>query len=236
MNKRIVLAAAITALLLVAATSASYVLVFGITLSRSREAWGQFGDYFGGVLNPLFALLAFLAVLWSIALQERELKETMARMAEQAASARQDQHRMHEERLSQELLHVIRDIDRRLHNLLLTEVSPPGAEHRLTIAIMIAEAERISTTSGTSASLDAFVVQARTQGSLVEAPVREITYLVQSMRTFLEQYSKLKSGAYAPTIVYYAEKSTEPLYLLEYVGSVSEDMRRFFATIGDGHR
>ena len=235
MSKRIILAATLTAAALVVVVSGAYVLAFGVAPTTSHEKWGQFGDYFGGILNPLFALLAFLAVLWSIAIQDREFRAATYRVSEQAEFARLEQRRMHDDRIAQELLHVVKDIDLRLELLLRTDVSPSHTQPRLTIALMFAEAERIATSDGTSSALDSFVVQARTPGSLVEAPVREITYLVGTMREFLERYSSLKAGSYAPAIVYYAEKYALALHLLEYIGAVKDDTRRFFATIGDGH-
>jgi hypothetical protein len=38
-------------------------------LAHSMEQWGQFGDYMGGVLNPLAAFAALLLLARSIALQ-----------------------------------------------------------------------------------------------------------------------------------------------------------------------
>lgn len=39
------------------------------------QYWGQLGDFFGGVLNPILSFVAILAVLYTIRLQSRELGE-----------------------------------------------------------------------------------------------------------------------------------------------------------------
>ncbi len=59
-----------------------FVLVFGFYVyhfhdgfSPKTDAWGQFGDYFGGILNPVFAFLGFFALLKTITLQCAELDE-----------------------------------------------------------------------------------------------------------------------------------------------------------------
>lgn len=44
------------------------------SLSGSPEQWGQFGDFFGGTLNPIYALLAFVGVLITIHLQSKQLE------------------------------------------------------------------------------------------------------------------------------------------------------------------
>lgn len=48
---------------------AIYALQFGNELASSHERWGQFGEYVGGVLGPLFSFLALLAVVGTIELQ-----------------------------------------------------------------------------------------------------------------------------------------------------------------------
>ncbi|OYY93181.1 MAG: hypothetical protein B7Y41_12715 [Hydrogenophilales bacterium 28-61-23] len=41
---------------------------------QSPAGWGQLGDYFGGVLNPIFSFLTILALVLTLTLQSRELK------------------------------------------------------------------------------------------------------------------------------------------------------------------
>ena len=75
MSKRVIAVAGVVALLLIAAVALAYRLNFGPHASTSQDVWGQFGDFFGGMLNPLFAMLAFLALLWSISLQAHEFRQ-----------------------------------------------------------------------------------------------------------------------------------------------------------------
>ncbi|HVI25367.1 MAG TPA: hypothetical protein VM576_04130 [Xanthomonadaceae bacterium] len=60
----------------------AYVLWFWLVkregLSSDPEIWGQFGDYLGGLLNPLVAFAAFYWLTRSVALQKQELAETRA--------------------------------------------------------------------------------------------------------------------------------------------------------------
>jgi hypothetical protein len=42
--------------------------------TKARADWGTFGDYFGGVLNPIFGFSSFLALLVTIIYQAKELK------------------------------------------------------------------------------------------------------------------------------------------------------------------
>lgn len=45
-------------------------------LAETQDVWGQFGDYVGGILNPLFSLTALIALLYTIHLQSKELHES----------------------------------------------------------------------------------------------------------------------------------------------------------------
>lgn len=235
MNKRIYIAiAAIAASVLVGVVS-FYIYNFGTKLSNSQEQWGQFGDYFGGILNPSFSALAFFALLWSISLQDREFKKTSEHLTEQAENSAREFQRISNERIAQELMHVMRDIDTRIEKIFQEVISPPEASHQLTIALMNAEAERLALHNGHSQAYQEFLSLARERGSIIEAKTREIIYLISKMRVFLEQYAGAMSGAYTPTICYYADKTSQILYLAEDIGGLPADTRSFFASIADKH-
>lgn len=51
-----------------------YIWNFRGGLTSSQDIWGQFGDYTGGILNPIIAFLALVALLQSIRIQGRELQ------------------------------------------------------------------------------------------------------------------------------------------------------------------
>ncbi|MFA7350962.1 MAG: hypothetical protein WC009_09385 [Methylotenera sp.] len=48
--------------------------VEGEFFPKKREELGQFGDYFGGTLNPIFGFASFIALLLTIFYQSKELK------------------------------------------------------------------------------------------------------------------------------------------------------------------
>ncbi len=67
-----------------AAALGLYVWQFHFGLSTKHDVWGQFGDYVGGTLNPLFAFTALLALLYTIVLQSRELRHSTEQLAKSA--------------------------------------------------------------------------------------------------------------------------------------------------------
>lgn len=64
--------------LLIASVWGFYYFNFGIngTLSQSSEVWGQFGDYVGGVVNPLLGFITIYLLIQSLTLQ-REANTTL---------------------------------------------------------------------------------------------------------------------------------------------------------------
>lgn len=235
MNLRALSVAAIAALTAVGAVSLTYIATFGISRSSDPERWGQFGDYFGGLLNPLFALAAFLSALWSISVQQREARAAGAELAAQTEIARKELETFGSERLGEEFLLVIRDIDQRLSALLQRVISPQGGFQETTISQMVAEADRLATSGGISTSFAQFLLQANAPGSVIEADVREIKYLVSKLREFLGLYSTHKATGFAPVLQYYADKAYQLMNMLEAVGGMPEDTREFFATVSDPH-
>lgn len=56
-------------------------------LSDDPEQWGQFGDFVGGVINPVVGLITVFLVILSISIQRKELAATVEEMKSANASA-----------------------------------------------------------------------------------------------------------------------------------------------------
>jgi hypothetical protein len=73
----IFLAWAIYLLKFVPSFQASWVPSLLIPLNeKTMAAWGQFGDFLGGVLNPLLSFLALLAVVKNLRLQSEQMAQS----------------------------------------------------------------------------------------------------------------------------------------------------------------
>lgn len=75
------------ALILLGAYFFYFYLYLGTPASKTASTWGEFGDFFGGILNPLVAFAAFYWLTQSVKLQKTELAET--RKALEGAEAAQ---------------------------------------------------------------------------------------------------------------------------------------------------
>jgi len=61
--------AGLFALFVILCVAGMYVSVFSTYILNDQEKWGQFGDYFGGVLNPVLSFFAFIALLVTLRMQ-----------------------------------------------------------------------------------------------------------------------------------------------------------------------
>lgn len=73
---------------LISGVALRYISIFSTEISESQEVWGQFGDYFGGILNPILSFCAFLALLFTLHEQRQSSKDNEARHEEQTREQR----------------------------------------------------------------------------------------------------------------------------------------------------
>jgi hypothetical protein len=75
-------------LVVVALVLAAFLLNFVKSpIASTSDKWGQLGDYFGGLLNPVVALAALYLLSLSIRIQRKELAATRQALDEQARHA-----------------------------------------------------------------------------------------------------------------------------------------------------
>lgn len=211
MNRKFMLAVVGLAVVLVIAVVTVYISTFGTTRSFEHSVWGSFGDYFGGILNPVFALCAFLGVLWSLDMQVKQLKQLSV------------------DKQGEEILVVVKDIDARIGELLETLVGGVGSE-KLFIHHMVSESERGAGVLGSSDAYTQFIFIAREPGSMLEASTRELRNQVITMHSFLVRYPQSQNGHYAPIVEYYIHKTRRVVPMLNEVGALPTAVLRFFTT------
>lgn len=57
-------------------------------IQQGFDKWGQAGDFFGGMLNPILAFASFISLLYTIRLQSEELKLTREELAKSSEAQR----------------------------------------------------------------------------------------------------------------------------------------------------
>lgn len=85
----------------------TYIAQFGLP-TFSREVAGQFGDYFGGLLNPVLAFLGLIALLYTIHIQINELHLTRIEMRQSADALKQQVDTMNVQRFEGTFFHLLK--------------------------------------------------------------------------------------------------------------------------------
>ena len=79
---------AVFVLILILGVAYRYVSVFSTHVIADHDKWGQFGDYFGGILNPILSFCAFVALVFTLKEQIKANKEGEERHEEQQREQR----------------------------------------------------------------------------------------------------------------------------------------------------
>jgi hypothetical protein len=89
----------------------TYLCNFAFKLpSTSPEQWGQMGDFFGGMLNPILAFASFIALLYTIRIQSAELRLTRDEL-QKSASAAERSALLEEKNLDQQKTNIERQFE-----------------------------------------------------------------------------------------------------------------------------
>jgi len=75
------------------AAAIASVLVLAVNLlSIGKSSFGEWGDFFGGVLNPILTFMAFMGLLITIVIQQTELRESRREMKRSADALLEQSH------------------------------------------------------------------------------------------------------------------------------------------------
>lgn len=95
--------------------------------------WGQFGDFIGGLLNPLFAVMTFAAILYTVLVQREELAlqrtelrisnetliSTQAELAQSRRIANEQVNHIKKESIKSDISKVLDLLDKELEGLIV---------------------------------------------------------------------------------------------------------------------
>jgi len=111
-----------------------YFIIFkGNSFSTSKEEWGQFGDYVGGILNPTIAGLALFWLINSVNLQVKEFKKTNEALKETVKTAREQHNQIaiqNFENLFFKLLDALNNITNNIQSGSISTYSKLSDEYR----------------------------------------------------------------------------------------------------------
>lgn len=205
----------VTLLVVMLLVAELYNFQFGFHPSDDKGDWGTFGDYFGGVLNPIIGMLGFVGILNSLHMQQQQL-----------ASMKHDQ-------MAEEVLDAVKDIDARMTKALAVWVGAAsgGPFVKLTdvlVSHMAFEGMRGAKALGDSAGYTNFIKTCNMAGSVNSVPVNEIRSLVIQLRDLVRHHPGHSRDEYSPVLFYYVNKAAELMPMLEDIGDMPAQVTAFY--------
>jgi uncharacterized membrane protein len=97
---------------------------FGSNLSRKHEVWAQFGDFIGGLLNPIFAFFALIALLYTIHLQSTELRNSSEQLKKSAKALEYQNNVLKKQSFESTFFQLLR-----LYNEIVDELKVSSSSH-----------------------------------------------------------------------------------------------------------
>ena len=97
-----------TALLAALSATGCYVSQFGFRLSEDHSRWGELGDYLGGILNPTFAFIALMVLLYTVYLQTRELRLSTAELRNSTRELRAQRRALEQQNFEHTFFEMVR--------------------------------------------------------------------------------------------------------------------------------
>ncbi|HEY9037267.1 MAG TPA: hypothetical protein VIM96_11215 [Pseudomonadales bacterium] len=116
-------------------------------LSSDQEIWGQFGDYLGGVINPIVAFMALMALVVSIRIQAKEMSDANKAMRAQLEH-------FESEAIKADLVRAIEAVSSEIDMRLSHHVSLQGAGNRALKEYLAAHSRRVESGQGGLATFE----------------------------------------------------------------------------------
>ena len=185
------------------------------SISNKPQDWGPFGDFFGGVVNPILAFCSFIALLYTIHIQQNELtltrielkrsveaqKLTATFTEKQNEVANKQLHDFTIREKKNDVYQLIKSIDSKIKSILDAKVRKVIGSHEGTLKEAI---KYIIKNKGTLVDSDLTEISHRVGVQMTEL-AKEVDYLKLLLKDFDElakhQYlSKYYNAVYEDTI------------------------------------
>ena len=182
-----------------------YITTFGSVVTDSHEKWGQFGDFMGGFLNPIYALLAFLAVLLSLSEQRKGERRAQIEFQEQKAQ-------ISDAAFKEDVYRIVKAIDDDIESILEIKVGD-----YLTIRNMVYEARRQISIAAKEDPYASFI-------SLCKDPTKDFGVYYARLMSLIEELHL--------NLILYASSKDSNNPVVDYFGRKNAGMMRMFHDIG----
>jgi uncharacterized membrane protein len=205
------------------ASFAFYFVVFNDGLSGDQAVWGQFGDFVGGTLNPIFGFLTLIALMLTIVIQNKELHNSTEEMRKSAEAAQRTSEHFEREAKRADLYRLIEKLTERINRNYNENRLDNNASLHAVIAERYSDQPRFT-------SSDCYRYY-QDSGSRTH---RTITWIEGDMRRlmgYIQKYESVSGLAEGETPLpdYYRAEYHETVEFLKAYSMIAEDIFKFFS-------
>jgi len=220
----------LVAFLALAITVGSYFLIYSeYQISTNPEKWGVFGDYIGGLMNPVIGLLALVALLWTIHQNQKELfyaREELKR----SSKALEENNEISKKQADSEIIKNKKEEIQKIIDITYQELKRM-LDGYVAIGIGISRGEReISTPRAKGGALinmeEKKLSELLESYSWINEYVLQMASLTYQLKEYLEAYESVSSEVYVPD--YYKKYFIDCVAALENHGFVDCDTAEYF--------
>lgn len=202
----------------------SYLVGIGVYQNFNSEILGQFGDFIGGSLNPLFAVMTLLGLLYTISLQREEIRIQMEELRIQNEVLQQTQEEMRESRMiaQAQYRHITEEAKKSELRLVLSTIDREVQERlvdvygRTSVKVVFFDlADRLRQAKGRGERV--------TYSDIGIGSIMRIGELLEQMDAFLNEYNAIQSGD--SIVSYYHTKYNYYADVLKKTGVIKHDVK-----------
>jgi len=188
-------------------------------ISNNPADWGLFGDYIGGVLNPLFGFLAFIGLLWTIKLQHDALKlseETNLKQAEY----------IERKEKKEEWASIIHHAEQQINDQLQMKVSKNGIPIGTLSQVIKNVGNKVAAagTNGDTVLADEFLKS--TCDGVTTFNLHSLASLFHALSLYLENYQKYLVEKDPEIVEHYVSSYLGYISALQWMGVISDSQMK----------
>lgn len=205
----------------------AYLMQFNNGIANDQEIWGQFGDFIGGTLNPIFGFLTLIALLLTLVVQSKELHHSKVELRRTAdAALRQSEHRERESRRT-DLYRLIEKLaDRINRNYNENRLDGGNSVHGV-----VADKDLIHPRMSGSD----FYIKYNEQGSKTQLTVVWIKSDLERLKNYIIDYELESKHVQKQTPIseFFRAEYGEMVALLNQYGMISPELFSYFSTVSN---
>ncbi|MEW8071926.1 MAG: hypothetical protein AB2725_03710 [Candidatus Thiodiazotropha endolucinida] len=202
-----------------------YFSKFNDGLSVKHEIWGVFGDFIGGLLNPVFSFLALVALLLTIVLQSKELEQSRKELKRTAEANIAQANYFSSQQKREDIYKLITKLSERINNNYNRDhLQDGGSIHR---------ALRGEKDVNKNKYLMQLYNEAQDTNTMTYRVIKYIETDLMRLKELLNEYDKVSvsSAGLTPFPSFYRSEYSEMVKVFSKYGLIKVELRDYYCQV-----